>query len=186
MFKKMKRVYQENKIVHEVVDLCVVFVECYVCVFLFTTFLFKPIQVHGESMVPTYQDGNIGLTNIIMRNLESLERFDVVVVDSPLEVDDHWIKRIIGLPNETIEFKDDVLYIDGEEVVQSFFDEAYVASEKQMSKSGLFTENFGPYTLADDEYFLAGDNRRHSTDSRVVGPFKSEHIMGKDAYIFIH
>lgn len=148
-------------------------------IFLITKFLVNPIQVIGVSMYPTLADEDRGFSSVISKHF-AINRFDIVVVEA--HEDDFWVKRVIGCPNETVEMKDEILYINGEAVEQDFLDQNYVAEEQ--NKYGYFTENFGPITLKEDEYFLMGDNRHHSTDSRVTGPFKAEQIASVGAFIY--
>ena len=124
-------------------------------------------------MYPTLTDRERGFSSIISKHFE-IERFDIVVVRSE-ETDNYWVKRVIGMPGETIECKDDVIYINGVELKQEFLDEDWVNHEKDIY--GYFTYDFGPYTLDEGEYFVMGDNRTHSTDSRVVGAFTKDEIV---------
>ena len=87
---------------------------------------------------------------------------------------------MIGLPGETIEYRQDQLLVNGEAVAEDFFDQDYKRSQ---SANGSFTQDFGPVTLADDEYFMLGDNRPYSSDSRWYGPFKKEQIKAKDVVV---
>lgn len=168
-----------KRIGKEILDLLRIFVICFVSIFLITQFVIKPIRVEGSSMYPTLEDGEIGLTNVFGVKFMGIARYDVVIVYNT-ERDEHWVKRVIGLPKETIEGKDDVIYINGEAIEQSFLDEAYI---KEAVGDEQFTSDFGPITLAEDEYFLMGDNRYRSEDSRVHGAFKESEITGKDAVI---
>lgn len=143
-------------------------------------FLVRPVYVHGDSMYPTLSDGEIGFTNMIDVKLNDIERFDIVSVYSEDE-DKILTKRVIGLPNETLEYREEELYIDGEVVDESFLDKQYI---KKQTNDGrlLFTSDYGPITLDEDEYFLCGDNRLISKDSRISGPYKKEDIISKHFY----
>lgn len=165
----MKDAHEEKKtlkkrLLDEVIDLCKIFLICYGIVFLITTFLCKPVRVQGESMYPTLLDGEIGIMNVFGAKFGEVSRYDIVVVHNEGKNED-WVKRVIGLPGDTISCENDVLYINGEAQEQTFLDQQYV---DKVTRSGeiLFTEDFGPITLADDEYFLMGDNRPRSYDSR--------------------
>lgn len=168
-----------KRFVKEVLDLLRIFILCFVSIYLITQFIMKPIRVEGSSMYPTLEDGEIGITNVFGVKFMGISRYDVVIVYNT-ERDEHWVKRVIGLPNETIEGKDDVIYINGKAIDQSFLDEQYI---REAVGEEPFTNDFGPITLAEDEYFLMGDNRYRSEDSRVHGAFKESEIMGKDAVI---
>lgn len=163
----------------EIISLLKMFVFWFGLFFLITQFLVNPIQVIGNSMHPTLLDEERGFSSVISKHFD-IERFDIVVVEA--ENKDFWVKRVMGCPNDTIEMRNDVLFINGEEVSQDFLDIRYVAEE--IEKYGYFTEDFGPITLKEDEYFLMGDNRHHSTDSRVVGPFKKDQISSVGVFVY--
>jgi signal peptidase I len=152
-----------------------------IIVFLLTTFIVKPIRVDGSSMYPTLQDKQIGFSNIISLKVGGANRFDVVIVYVPQQ-DEYLVKRVIGLPGETVSYRKDQLYINGFPMEETFFDQDYVAEVKSKIK-GNFTTDFADFVLAEDEYFLMGDNRPFSSDSRRFGPFKLKHLISKDAYI---
>ena len=119
--------------------------------------VFYPIQIVGNSMFPTLKDGEIG----ICTRISNISRFDIVVVNQDGK---KIIKRVIGLPNETIEYKDNQLYINNSLV-------------KDSKKVG-FTKDF-KVKLGSDEYFCMGDNREHSLDSRKYGGYSRKQIIGE-------
>lgn len=168
-----------KRIVMELLDLLKIFVICFVVVYLLTHFIAKPIRVEGSSMYPTLKDGEIGITNVFAVKFGEVSRFDVVIIYNE-ERGEHWVKRVIGLPGDSVESKADVLYINGKAVDQFFLDQSYIA---EFQKDGLFTSDFGPVTLKENEYWLMGDNRIRSEDSRIHGPFTEEELVGKDALI---
>lgn len=152
-----------------------------IIVFLLTTFIVKPIRVDGSSMYPTLKDKQIGFSNILSLKIGGANRFDVVIVYVPQQ-GEYLVKRVIGLPGETVSYRNDQLYINGFPIEESFFDQTYVEDVKSKI-NGSFTTDFNEVTLAEDEYFLMGDNRPFSSDSRRFGPFKLENLISKDAYI---
>lgn len=135
-------------------------------------FFVTPIHIYGQSMEPTYHDGQNGFSMKSSLCLQTLERFDIVIIKNDQTNQKSWIKRIVGMPNETIECKDNTIYIDGKAIKQPFLDEV-------MGQ----TSDFGPLVLEDDEYFVLGDNRMVSSDSRVIGPVKKEEIVAKGAWV---
>lgn len=145
------------------------------------TCLFRPIQIQGESMYPTLTNREVGVTNIIGRYVTKIKRFDIVTVYNEAE-GKTLAKRVIGLPGETIQYRDDNLYINGQIVAETFLDSSYVATQTN-DKDIQFTSDYGPITLKDDEYFLCGDNRRVSKDSRLLGPFKADAILSDGIFI---
>lgn len=136
-------------------------------VVLIRTFIITPAIVDGPSMDPTLKNNNVILLNKIDYKLNAIKRFDVVVLDWNGE---KIIKRVIGLPGEHIEYKDGNLYIDG-----------FIQEEKFMhAKTNDFKlEQIGYLTIPGDKYLVVGDNRMDSTDSRVIGLFDKNDILGK-------
>lgn len=124
------------------------------------TFIVTPVIVRGDSMYPTL-DGNEVM--LLKKYDTNYERFDIVVINKSVE-GDNLIKRVIGLPNETIRYKNGLLYIN-----DNLVDDTYAYGE---------TENFQEITLGDDEYFVMGDNRRVSLDSRIIGVIKKDEVEG--------
>lgn len=124
------------------------------------TFIVTPIVVQGESMVPTLDGGEV---MILKKYDTNYERFDIVVVNKSVE-GDNLIKRVIGLPGETIRYRNNTLYIN-----DKVFEDVYAYGD---------TGNFQEITLGEDEYFLMGDNRAISLDSRALGIIKKQEIEG--------
>ena len=132
-------------------------------------------------MANTLHDEDVALVNAIGVNEKNIKRFDVVVAYSE-ELDEKIIKRVVGLPGETIAFENDVLYVDEKEVKQDFLDSYFVEQSCITYNTENFTEDF-QITLGEDEYFLMGDNRLASTDSRVLGPFSIDDILGSQGVV---
>ena len=149
-------------------DLLEAFIIAIVIVALLFKFVLMSVEVSGSSMEPTLCTHERGMSFIITRNI-GIKRFDICVIGSE-KATDYLVKRVIGLPNETIEYIDNKLYVNGEYVEENFL-------------SGAYTGDF-KYTLGDDEYFCLGDNRNVSRDSRYYGPFNKENI--KATHIFIY
>ena len=155
----------------------------FVLVLIMTNFFLRPVQVSGSSMYPTLVDGELGFTNIFTLNNAGIKRFDVVVAKLDYN-GDYIVKRVIGLPFDVVEFKNGLLYINDIHVEETFLNQEYVLSQSQLEVDKLFTKDYGPITLAENEYFLLGDNRLHSTDSRVFGVFTRDKILSKSVYIW--
>ena len=134
-------------------------------------FVFSPIRVNGRSMYPTLLDGDIMILNEIGYYLNGVNRFDIVVVKTD---DDKIIKRVIGLPGETVEYKDNKLFINGEEIKEDFSHDI---------THNFSLEDIGETIIPDGYYFVVGDNRGDSKDSRIIGFVSSKQIMGKTSFI---
>ncbi len=150
-------------------------------VVVFTTFIAKPIRVNGSSMYPTLIDQELGFSNVLSLKTFGIHRFDVVIVYVD-QLKEYLVKRVIALPGETIEYKNETLYIDNKPVEQTFLNKEYVAATKK-NINAEFTNSFGPYTVKKGEVWLMGDNRPFSSDSRRFGAFLINKIVSKDAYI---
>lgn len=133
-------------------------------------FIAQPFIVSGESMYPTFHDGDYLIIDEISYRLDDPHRGDVIVFRYPLKPDRFFIKRIIALPNETISYNDGELVITTEDGTEITIDEPYVATYRQPDFE---------ITMTDDEYFVMGDNRDASSDSRVWGPLPKEFITGR-------
>ena len=150
---------------------------CMALVLLFSNYIARPVQVLGSSMYPTLQDQEFGFSNLIGMRMDGIKRFDIVIIYvDPKEK--YLVKRVVGLPGETVSYTGGQLYINGEAVEENFFNEEY------RSRFGTaFMEDVAPVTLGEDEYFCLGDNRPHSTDSRVYGPFRADQIRSKGVLV---
>ena len=132
-------------------------------VVLIRTFLITPAAVSGSSMESTLNNHDLVIINKLVYRIKPIERFDIVVVHND-EDNDRIIKRVIGLPNETIEYKDNKLYINGKLI--------------ETKLSFEYTDDFKVETK-EDEYFVLGDNRDVSKDSRMLGSFNKKDIVGR-------
>lgn len=139
-----------------------------IVVVLFRTFIMTPAVVDGLSMYDTLNDNDIVLINKIIMKTNNIKRFDIVVLKNNTDKD-KIIKRVIGLPGEKIEYKDNKLYINGEEIEDNF----------KANETADFTAE-----TKENEYFVLGDNRKLSKDSRYLGNFKKENIIGKVDFRF--
>jgi len=146
--------------------------------------LFTPIVVDGESMMPTLNDGDRMIVNKIGYKIGGPDRFDIVVFHAPEGKD--YIKRVIGLPGDTIEYKDDQLYINGKA-----YDEPYLDKYKSELTEGTLTQDFTLQELdpsldviPEGYVFVMGDNRRYSKDSRHIGIISEDKIIGTTSVVF--
>lgn len=136
-----------------------------VIVILFKKFVFTPIKVNGDSMKNTLHDGDIMILNIIGYKTSGLDRFDIVVIK---ENNEFIIKRVIGLPGDEVKYKDNKLYINGKKI---------------NDKYGIGDTDDFAVKVPKNKYFVLGDNRENSLDSRYFGAFKEKSILGKTKLI---
>ncbi|MFX3622451.1 MAG: signal peptidase I [Ectobacillus sp.] len=144
----------------------------------FRTFFFSTYIVEGKSMMPTLQDGNLLVINKVGYQVGEFHRFDVVVFHANKEED--YVKRIIGLPGDRLEYKDDKLYINGQ-----FVEEPYLQDYKKQLDGRRLTGDFtlkeltGQAKVPKNHVFVIGDNRLGSWDSRHFGFVPVRNIVGK-------
>ena len=149
-----------------------------VCILAFFTVWFfgKQVSVVGDSMQPALKNGDVVFVNRVIYNAVKPDRGEVIVFKPQGNENVHYyVKRVIGLPGETVEIKKNSIYIDGKKL-----EEDYVTTE--IEDSGLAATEV---TLAEDEYFVLGDDRKNSEDSRHedVGNVKRRYIYGKAWFI---
>ena len=137
------------------------------------TFIVTPIKVNGESMYPTLEEGDIMILNKTAYYFNKPERFDIVVVNMP---DEYLIKRVIGLPGEHIEYKDNTLYVDGKKVKENF---------KHGVTDDFNIEELGSDTIPLNTYLVLGDNRENSLDSRELGFIREDQLLGRTSLIIL-
>ena len=154
---------KDNKYIKYVKDLFP-YILIIVLVILFKQFYYAPIRVNGRSMNNTLKDGDIMILDIVGLRHTEIKRFDIVVIDPGSE---YIIKRVIGLPGEEIEYKDNELYINNKKIKDKY------AKGK--------TEDF-KLVVPKGKYFVMGDNRNNSVDSRYYGPFKKNKLLGKTSF----
>lgn len=153
-------------------DMLQVIVAAFVLAFLLKTFVVGNFWIPSESMVPTIEVNDKVIVTNFSYWFNEPERGDVIVFKYPMDPKTDYIKRCIGLPGETVEFKDSQLYINGEAV-----DEPYLPDD-------LVFEDYGPVEVPEGQYFMCGDNRNHSADSRVWGFLEEDLIIGKAQIIY--
>lgn len=139
--------------------------------FLIIHYVGQRTYVSGSSMENTLSDGDNLIVDKITYRFSDPKRYDIIVFPYQYEENTYFIKRIIGLPGETVQIVDGIIYIDGEALQESY-------GREVMKNSGLAAD---PVTLGEDEYFVLGDNRNDSTDSRdpSVGKIPRDRIIGR-------
>jgi signal peptidase I len=136
-------------------------------------FLYQPVKVEGTSMNPLLSDQERIFINKFIYRFEPIERGDVVVFWYPLDRSKSFIKRVVGLPGEVVEIRAGHVYINGQELADQYVPSSY-----------LDGSNYPPRRIPPDSYFVMGDHRDSSNDSRVFGPVTRQFIYGKAVFAY--
>lgn len=154
----MMKVLKEN-LVYIIIIILVILVKCFVV---------TPVKVNGKSMLNTLKPNDIMILNKLAYKNKDIKRFDIVVVKDHGEL---IIKRVIGLPGEKITYKNNILYVNGKKVEENF---------KKIKHDQL--DDYTTGVIPKGKYFVVGDNRPDSADSRIIGFIKKKNITGKCVY----
>lgn len=141
-----------------------------------------PVVVYGTSMSPTLRETE----KLIMFKTDEINRFDIISFESPDSLEEYYIKRVIGLPGDSVEYSNDTLYINGKEVAEPYLDDIK-KSDFYNKQGNLLTQNFTLLNLDSTKeavvpegmLFVLGDNRIESKDSRFFGFISQEKVVGK-------
>lgn len=199
--QKWKKEKQKKSVGQEILEWILTLVIAVVAALAIRTFIFEPVKVDGGSMNDTLADGEImfvskfdystawlsfpWMSDESKENCKKFtiggnpERFDVVICRYPGRGDTNFVKRVIGLPGDTISLQNGLLYIldaDGNMVIDGLKEE-YVSDEYRV-RGGSDGLNFGPKTIPEGCYFVMGDHRNNSNDSRAQGPISRDMIVG--------
>jgi signal peptidase I len=136
-------------------------------------FLYQPVKVEGTSMAPLLSDQERIFINKFVYRFEDIHRGDVVVFWYPLDRSKSFIKRVIGLPGETVDIRHGLLYVNGQLIPEPYVPPQYTD-----------VADFGPIRVPKDSYFVMGDHRISSNDSRVFGPVASQFIYGRAVFAY--
>lgn len=177
--KKKKQEKEEINIVKDLISLALYILAIVAVCWLILTYVGQRTEVSGDSMNDTLHNGDSLWIDKLSYHFKDPERFDIVVFPYEEEDDTYYIKRIIGLPGETVYIDEDgVIYINDEPLEEDYGKEVIEENHR-----GLAAE---PVTLGDDEYFVMGDNRNNSRDSRLsdVGNIHKNKFVGKAVFRF--
>ena len=169
--KQRQEEKQEGKLLHTITDWTVGVIAVVALAVFFVQMLGRQAQVVGHSMEPVLEAGDTVLVDRLSYHLFSVERFDVVLFQNPQSPQQNYMKRVIGLPGETVQIQNGSVYIDGVLLSGEGWARTYTVA-------GLAET---PVYLGEDEYFLLGDNGDSSEDSRfaIVGNVHRDQILGK-------
>ena len=163
-----------NRIMRELLNTAIYLLCVLGAVWLVITFVGQRTEVEGASMENTLHNGDNLIVDKLSYRFHDPERFDIIVFPFQFQDNTYYIKRIIGLPGETVQIMDDgSIYINGEKLEENY--------GMEVIKPETLGRAAEPIELGDDEYFVMGDNRNNSSDSRtdMVGNIKRENIIGK-------
>jgi len=141
--------------------------------FLVRSFIAQPFVVQGHSMEPSFHNADYLVVDKVSYRLDHPQRGDVIVFKAPEDPTQNYIKRVIGLPGETVTIKDNLVYVNGKQLTENY------TLEKDTSDNPENPNFFLEQKLGDSEYFVMGDNRNHSSDSRRWGPLPQQNIIGR-------
>ncbi|MFC4386813.1 signal peptidase I [Gracilibacillus marinus] len=144
--------------------------------FFFRSYLFASYVVNGKSMEPTLHDGNLLMVNKMIYDWKNINRFDVIVFHANEEED--YVKRVIGVPGDHIEYKDDTLFLNGE-VVEETYLTSYRNGEEILTHDFELEMLTGERKVPQGKLFVLGDNRQKSYDSRDIGFIDESSVVGK-------
>lgn len=140
-------------------------------VLLTRQFLFEPVEVHGTSMMPTFEEAD----KVLIVKLSDIDNFDIIVFKAT--GDRNFIKRVIGIPGDKISMDDDRLILNGVPVEEAYLEKNRALAREQGREK--LTEDFGEFTVPGGAYFVLGDNRLNSVDSREIGFVLDKAIVGE-------
>jgi signal peptidase I len=136
-------------------------------------YVYRPVQIEGASMNPLLWDRDLIFVNRIVYRFEPIRRGDIIVFSYPLDPSASFIKRVVGLPGETIEIRGGRLYVNATELADQFVPPSY-----------LDQSNLSEFRIPANTYFVMGDHRESSNDSRVFGPLPRAFIHGKAIFAY--
>lgn len=171
VLEKSKVEEKEYSLKREIISTILYLMIVVALTFLFVRYVGQRTHVNGDSMNVTLEDGDNLIVDKISYRFKDPERYDIIVFPYQYKEDTYYIKRIIGLPGETVQVIDGMVYIDGEQLAESY-------GKEVMNYAGIAVD---PIELGEDEYFVLGDNRNNSSDSRdpSVGNIQKDQIIGK-------
>lgn len=148
-------------------EFVIIFVIAYIIAYVLQNFIFGNFQIQQHSMEPTLYENERVLINRAVYYFKEPERGDIVILLDPIGKKSDFVKRVIALPGEKIEIRGGKTYVDGKPLKESY-----------VSKDGS-QDNLGPTKIPPEQYFVMGDNRPRSSDSRRFGPIPRKNILGK-------
>ncbi|MGG4265444.1 signal peptidase I [Peribacillus simplex] len=156
-----------------------------VLAFTIRTYIFTPIVVDGQSMMPTLENHERIILNKFGTKISDINRFDIIVFQVTKEKD--YIKRVIGLPGDHIEYRNDTLYINGKKYEESYLTKSkkeYKIKNQPLTFDFKLEDYTGENVVPENELFVMGDNRQNTTDSRQIGTISIDKVKGKANFVY--
>lgn len=141
--------------------------------FIVIVFLYQPVQVEGTSMMPHLENHERIFINKFVYRFEPIQRGDIVVFWYPLDPSKSYIKRVVGLPGEWVSIRDGRVYVDGKPLTEPYIPPEY-----------LDHQSYAPTLVEPNHYYVLGDHRESSNDSRVWGTVDVKYIYGKAVFVY--
>lgn len=167
-----------NKVLKIILDLLQLVLIGAVVAFIVFFFIGQPLKVSGDSMIPTFKDGEQLIAEKLSIKSNGVQRGDIVIFKHPENPEIFIIKRIIGMPNESIKIENGDVFVNG-----STLEEPYLLPNTKTESFGKLQDGV-ELAIPDGEYILLGDNRGNSSDSRAWGTLKEEFIIGKSYLVY--
>jgi len=155
----------DSKLVREIIEWTKSLAIAGVLAIIIHTFLFAVVIVSGPSMESTLHNNERLIMNKLVYNFSEPEHGDIIVFHATEE--DDYIKRVIGIPGDTIQYRNNQLFLNGEAIEEPYLTDT------------TYTSDFGPLEVPEGTVFVMGDNRLNSSDSRIIGPISEEKIVGR-------
>jgi len=171
-----------SEFVVDVLETAVIALSIFIIIYLLA---FQPHEVNGQSMdgIDNFHNGQLILTDKLSYRFKEPQRGEVIVFKYPLNKSYDYIKRIIGLPGESIMLVDNQIYIYNSEFPEGkIIDESLYIGENVLTQGRAFLEEAQKITISDDSYFVMGDNRPESSDSRTWGFVPRKNIIGRSYF----
>ncbi len=164
-----------TKYLKELINAALVFVSIFILIFFF---LGQLLEITGDSMTPSFKNGEQILAEKVSIKFEGIKRDDIIIFKGETNKNILVIKRVIGLPGETIQFKDSKVFINNSALKEDYL------SANTLTIEGKILKNDIEYKIPSDSYVVLGDNRSSSTDSRDWGFLRKEDIIGKAFLVY--
>ena len=143
-------------------------------------FVMAPYVVQGRSMESTLHDGERVMVNKALYYFQDPQPGDIVIIH-PDASGENWIKRVVAVAGDTVEARNNQLYVNGQPLAEAYLEEN---KQKAAAAGVTLTEDFGPVKVGENSVFVLGDNRSNSTDSRIIGPVRLDHVVGRAEFVY--